>query len=149
MRLHIKEVVLPKIETHYRYSDYHCEDGLKVRLSRFYSVKETDCFHYVVDEWDFNNMKRWNFKSLLELNYDKFINVRKVGKNSIRSYCYEDKNKALNSFKERKKSQLFHAETAISKATLALKGIDGMTVEVIGESVNCGLDEHLSTFIFD
>lgn len=149
MRLHIKEVKLPEKETHYRYSDYHYEDGLMVKLLKFYSVKETECFHYVVDEWDFHNMKRWNFEAILNLGYDKFINVRKVGKKALRSYCYQSKALALNSFEKRKMSQLFHAETAISKATLALKKISVMTPDEIGESTNCGLDDHLQTFRFD
>jgi hypothetical protein len=148
IRLNVKEVNLPEKETHYRYSDYHYEDGLMVKLLKFYSVKETECFHYVVDEWSFHNMKRWNFDALSKCG-DKFINVRKVGKKALRSYCYQSKVLALNSFEKRKISQLFHAQTAISKATLALEKVSTLSPDEVGESINCGLDDHLQTFIFD
>ena len=149
MRMHLSKVKLPDKETHYRYSDYHYEDGLRVKLSKFYSVKETDCFCYVVDEWDYSKMKSWNFDALLKLDFDAFINVRKVGKKAIRSYCHESKDLALNSFIKRKEMQLFHAKTATSKATLALKKLAGIEPVGIGDSINCGLDSHLRSFIFD
>lgn len=149
MRLHIKEIKLPEKETHYRYDDYHYEDGLKVKLQKLYSVKETPCFHYVVDEWYYSYLKRCDLKAMAESKLNHCAPVRKVGKNALRSYCYESKELALNSFMQRKEKQIFHAETAISKATLALKKIAGMSVDEVGESVNCGLDDHLRTFVFD
>lgn len=45
--------------------------------------------------------------------------------------------------------QLFHAETAMSKATISLRKIASMNPDEIGESINCGFDDHLASFIFD
>lgn len=147
MRVKLEKVKLPEKETHYRYRDVHMEDGVHVVLYKYYSVYETNCFHYVVNEYDFNLMKRWNITALIQIG--KEINVRKVGKNAIRSYCHESKVLALDSFEKRKKMQLFHAETAMSKATISLRKIASMNPDEIGESINCGLDEHLASFIFD
>lgn len=56
---------------------------------------------------------------------------------------------ALNAFEKRKKMQLFHAETAMSKAKISLRKICTMNPDEIGDSLNCGLDDHLASFIFD
>ena len=147
MKLHASKVSIPENETHYRYSDYHYEDGLRIKLSKFYSVKETACFHYIVDEWEFSRLKRCDLEGMASL--DQSFTVRRVGKHALRSYCYQSKALALNSFIKRKEKQLFHAETATSKATLALRKVCGISADDIGDSVNCGLDDHLQTFIFD
>tara|TARA_R110002073_G_scaffold133936_4_gene281456 strand:+ start:10494 stop:10940 length:447 start_codon:yes stop_codon:yes gene_type:complete len=148
MKLHASKISLPEKETHYRYDDCHYENGVKVELRRFYSVRETKCFHYVVNEWDFKLMKRWNFKKLSDCKYT-FVTVKRVMKGALRTYCNENKELALHSFEKRKLSQLNHAQTAISKATLSLRKISSMSADEIGESVNCGLDDHLQAFIFD
>lgn len=147
MKLHISKIKIPDSETHYRYDDYHYENGLMVKMSKFYSVKETPCFHYVVDEWEFSRIRRYDIDVLSRLNYH--INVKKVGKSALRSYCYTSKQIALSSFEKRKLKQIFHAETAISKAKLALRKLSGMSAKEVGDSINCGLDDHLQTFIFD
>lgn len=147
MKIKLEKVKIPENETHYRYSDIHMEDGLHVNLHKYYSVYETECFHYVVDEWGFHQIKLWNIPALIKIN--KEIIVKKVMKKALRSYCYESKEKALHSFIMRKKKQLLHAETAQSKATLSLLKVQKMKPDEIGESVNCGLDEHLGSFIFD
>ncbi|TMO16773.1 hypothetical protein CWB59_12720 [Pseudoalteromonas sp. S326] len=148
MRLHISKIKLPEKETHYRYRDHHYENGLIVSLNKFYSVRETESCHYVVGEWEFKLMKRWDFEKLSKCG-DKFITVKRVVKGALRTYCNEDKQLALKSFLARKRSQLLHAETAKSKATLALGKVSGMSAEEVGESLNCGLDEHLESFVFD
>lgn len=147
MKVKLEKVKLPEKETHYRYRDVHMENGLHVMLYKYYSVYETDCFHYVVDEYDFNRMKCWNISALIQIG--KEISVRKVGKNATRSYCHKSKSLALDAFEKRKRMQLFHAETAMSKATISLRKIASMNPDEIGESINCGLNEHLSSFIFD
>lgn len=147
MKIKLEKVKLPENETHYRYIDMHMEDGLYVKLFKYYSVYETECFHYVVDEWVFHQMKRWNITALIKLN--KEVTVKKVMKKALRSHCYESKEKALRSFIMRKTKQLFYAETAQSKATLSLSKVQQMKPDEIGESINCGLDDHLESFIFD
>jgi hypothetical protein len=147
-KLQARKITMPKNETHYRYDDYHYEDGVKVRLSKFYKVYETPCFDFVVDEHTYHRLSCCNLPELAKLNSE--WHTRKVMRNARRSHCYASKDKALNSYIQRKKKQLFHAETAISKATLALLKVEKMKPSQIGDMVNCGLDKHLSTsFVFD
>lgn len=105
MKIKLENVKLPEKETHYRYRDVHMENGVHVVLYKYYSVYETEYFHYVVDEWNFHQMKRWNIPYLAGIG--KEINVRKVGKNAIRSYCHESKVLALDSFEKRKRCSYF------------------------------------------
>lgn len=148
MKLHVSKISLPEKETHYRYSDYHYEDGVRVELRKFYSVRETKCCHYVVSEWNFKLMKRCDLEKLSKCECT-FVTVKRVMKGALRTYCNENKELALHSFEKIKLSQLHHAQTAISKATLSLRKISSMSADEIGESVNCGSDDHLQTFIFD
>ena len=94
MRLHISKIKLPEKETHYRYRDHHYENGLIVSLNKFYSVRETESCHYVVGEWDFKLMQRWDFEKLSKCG-DKFITVKRVVKGALRTYCNEDKQLSL------------------------------------------------------
>lgn len=149
MRLHISKISLPERETHYRYGDFHYEDNIKVKISKFYSVKETPCYHYVIHEHDYHRLKCSNLDYLSKCEFS-YVNVKKVMKGARRTYCSESKSIALDSFVKRKEKQIFHNETAISKAKLALRKVCGMTPEEVGSSIDCGLNDFLrESFRFD
>lgn len=148
MRLHASKIKLPEKETHYRYEDWHYPEGLMIRLHKYYSVFETKCYHFVVDEHTYKRLLMCDLKALSQCK-DSMWNVKKVMKGALRSKCHESKESALYSYKKRKQMQLHHAETAASKATLALRKLNKITPDEMGESINCGLDAHLASFIFD
>lgn len=100
------------LPVHYRYEDYITYEGVEIRLNKFYAVRETPCFYFVIDEWAkvLSNPRQ-----------------RRVSKDSLRRHCYPCKDQALHSYKMRKKSQIRHNELALAKANAALNALNDIT----------------------
>ncbi len=124
---------------HYRYNDHVTEEGLDIRVTKFYPVRETRCFYFVVDEWQ---NKTW-------VNNKR---ERRVSKDSLRRYCYPTRKEALHSYKKRKQSQIWHAEFALAKAEASINKLQSME-KCLGEKefdiVSAGRPEFWNTLNFD
>lgn len=131
--------ILKNLPIHYRYNDCVHEKGLNITISRFYPVRETRCFYFVVNEYD---AKAWvtNPKE------------RRVSKDALRRYCYPTKKEALHSFKMRKKSQIWHAEFALAKASASLITLQDREKQ-LGEKdfddISAGRPDYWDTLNFD
>lgn len=124
---------------HYRYTEYVDQDGLYLRESRFYPVRETPCFYHVVDEWDWKH---------IQTGAKKVGKTRKVSKNGVRRFCYPSKEQALSSYKARKTSQAQHAMDALNRAESALVFLNGIKT-VDDETLNMGKYAFMDAYIFD
>lgn len=86
----------------YRYSDFMGEDGITLRLEEFKVVRSTEKTYFIKrDKWS----KR----------------VKQCRKGALRSFAYDTKEKAFDSYMQRKGKQLWHAEVAAQTAKLAIK----------------------------
>ena len=128
---------------HYRYDDYMLEEGVEVRVRKFYPIRETPCFYMVIDEFE-NHMKN--------VTKGRELRTRRVSKDSLRRYCYPTKKEALHSYKKRKLSQLGHAELAISKASQALKALEANKSILENQDfdkLDCGRPDYWDNLNFD
>lgn len=103
---------MSNLPVHYRYKDAVDHTGLLLVEETFYPIRETECFYFILPEWQFNQYKLGNG------NYEK--RAKRVSKNGVRRKCYPSKEQALESYKIRKNKQLWHAKNAINVATLAI-----------------------------
>ena len=104
------------LPTHYRYNTHESEDGVTIRVSKFYPVRETECFYYVVGQ---NQLLKGETRT-----YSKEPKLRRVGKNCLRGYCFPSKKLALKSFKARQNSRIWHAKYSLSVANQSLLVLD-------------------------
>ena len=104
------------LPTHYRYSNYGSEDGVTVKLSRFYPIRETECFYYVVSE---NTLIQDGSRT-----YSENPKLTKIGKDSLRGYCHITKERALKSFKVRQNHRIWHANYSLAIAEQSLLVLD-------------------------
>ena len=119
---------------HYRYNDSVHEEGLNIKVSRFYPIRETKCFYFVVEEWQ---NKSWITTKI----------EKRVSKDSLRRYCYPTKKEALHSYKMRKNSQIWHAEFAIAKAQAAILKLESTDKEF--DNVSAGRPAYWDCLTFD
>ena len=128
---------------HYRYDDYMYEEGVEVRVKKFYPIRETPCFYMVIDEFE-NHMA--------SVTTGRKLRTKRVSKDGVRRYCYPTKEQALHSYKKRKLSQIGHAELAIAKATQAIKALDEnkSILENQGfDILKCGRPDYWDNLTFD
>lgn len=127
---------------HYRYSDYSFAEGVEVKVSKFYPIRETPCFYIVIDEFE---------KHMKKVSNGREPRTRRVSKDGLRRYCYPTKQEALNSFKARKRSQISHCQLAFATATQALKGL-ATPSETPGEIQDCikvGRPDYFDNLFFE
>lgn len=103
---------------HYRYTDSVDQEGLLLVESKLYPIRETKCFYWILDEWNYRSYMRGN-KIFAKM-------AKRVSKNGVVRRCYPSREEALASYKARKLSQLQHARNAIDIATLAVKSLSGV-----------------------
>ncbi|AUR82294.1 hypothetical protein NVP1022O_82 [Vibrio phage 1.022.O._10N.286.45.A10] len=101
----------PKLPIHYRYYDTVCQTGVVIVEQKFYPIRETPCFYFVLGEFDYKLHVAGN---------DRSHHAKRVGKNSTRSKCYPTKELALNSFFIRKRKQAIHAKRALKQTEIIL-----------------------------
>ena len=107
---------LDVLPVHYRYIDGMYEYvGLEINCVKYYPIRETKCFYFVVDSFEFSALKRHPSRK---------CRVRKIGKNATRSYCKPTKIEALASFKYRKEKQILLCSQSLNQAKLSLAAID-------------------------
>ena len=123
---------------HYRYDDYMLEEGVEIRVRKFYPVRETPCFYMCVDEFE---------KHMMNVTTGRKPRTKRVSKDGLRRYCYPTKEQALHSFKKRKLSQIGHAELAIAKAQQAYSAIQSK--DSIEDNLNCGRPDYWDNLHFD
>ncbi len=121
------------LPVHYRYDSYASSEGVKIKLSRYYPVRETECFYFVIEEWQalINDPKQ-----------------KRVGKNSLRKYCYPTMKDALESFKARQNSRIWHANYSLAMANQSLLVLENTEVGEF-EELKVGLPEFLQDLHWD
>lgn len=132
---------------HYRYKDGVDPKGLLLIEERFYPIRETACFYFILPEWQYNLYKYGNG------NFEK--RAKRVSKDGLRRKCYPSKEQAFESYKIRKQKQLWHAKNAINIAKLATEKLKDIKNPEDLESTqykNCKLIGHadfIEEYIFD
>ena len=89
----------------YRYTDSVLEDGLSLVLREFQVVKITEKTYFI-------KLHEWSSRS------------KQCRKNALRSFAYDTKEKAFDSYIVRKKKQYQLADVAMQTASMALKMAD-------------------------
>lgn len=104
---------------HYRYYATLDEDGVHVQCERFVVIGETECCWYVIRESmqhcagrDWSAASPWLKKQRKR--------VLKYSSASSRRFCYPNKAHALESFKQRQKWRVAHANSSLAIAELSL-----------------------------
>lgn len=124
---------------HYRYDDYAHEQGLVIKVTKFFPIRETKCCYFVISEHSF------------VLNQKHFIwpnpRVRKVLKGALRGYCHPSMEAALYSYKKRKEAQIRHNEFALAKAEQALKSLSGIKEGF--NKLDAGRPDYWDQLVFD
>ena len=135
------------LPVHYRYKDAVTEKGLMLVEYRFYPIRETECFYFILNEWQYKLYKRGVVK------FEK--DVKRVSKSGLRRKCYPSQAEALQSYKARKRSQLHHATDALNRAKLALKSLEEIEHPSLlkqSDLRDCrvlGFDEFINEYIFE
>lgn len=133
---------------HYRYRDAVDHTGLLLIEERFYPIRETKCFYFILPEWKYNIYKRGSMQGYAKT-------ARRVSKKGLRRKCYPSKEQAFESYLIRKKKQIWHANDALNRAKLAIDKLSGIgSPESLEDSQykNCKLIGHASfidDYIFD
>jgi len=127
---------------HYRYSDYSFSDGIEVKVSKFYPIRETTCFYIVIDELE---------RQMQKITKERKPRTRRVSKNGLRRYCYPTKQEAINSYKARKRSQIRHCELALETAKQAIKGLEtpSETPGYIQDCIKVGRPDYFDNLVFE
>ena len=104
------------LPVHYRYDSYPSKEGVTIKVSKFYPVRETSCFYLVVgQEQVITGTTR---------TYSENPKLRRVSKNAFTGYCAPTKERALESFKARQNSRVWHAQYSLAIANQALLVLD-------------------------
>ena len=104
---------------HYRYYATLDEDGVHVQCERFVVVGETECCWYVIRA-DLAHLGGIDWSTASEWRKKLRKRVLKASSASVRRYCYPSKAHALESFKQRQKWRISHANRNLAIAELAL-----------------------------
>ena len=122
----------------YRYSDFIAENGLNLRLEEFPVVRSTELTYFI-------KRNPWS---------NRFKQCRKQ---ALRSFTYDTKEKAFESYIARKKKQYQHADVAMQTASMALKSAyevrDSLTPNTWfgskSSDATMGFPEFHDTILFD
>lgn len=106
---------MSNLPIHYRYKDAVDHTGLLLVEEKFYAIRETECFYFILPEWQYKIYERG------VINYAK--KAKRVSKNGIRRKCYPSKEQALESYLIRKERQIQHANDALNRAKLAVENL--------------------------
>jgi len=118
------------LPVHYRYDSQASRYGVSIVLSRMYPTRQTECFYFLIHPAQQSLHK---------------AKERRVGKFSVRKYCYPTKEQALLSFKLRQEKRVEHAERSMAIAKRALRFLDDNDVGTL-DSINIGMPEPLENF---
>lgn len=138
-----------ELPIHYRYTDAIGEDGFYLVEHKFYPIRETECFYFVLPEWKYNVYKNGCMPSYAKT-------AKRVSKNGLRRKCYPTKKLAMESYLARKRKQVWHAQDALNKARYALSQLsedskfsDFEVDKYCGSSALVGRPDFIDEYIFD
>lgn len=120
----------------FRYVDSIGPEGVTIVCCRWVVIRESDCFYWIVRE----GSEGWAL-SRQEAAGKVYSNAKRVSKDSWRRFAYPEKEKALSSYKARKRHQLRHAELALERAKTALADIKEL--EVINDERLCAGGDYI------
>lgn len=142
-----EETIMIDMPIHYRYKDSVDHSGLLLVEEKFYPIRETNCFYFILNEWQYEMHKRG------VAGFEK--RAKRVSKNGLRRKCYPTKEAAFDSYLIRKKKQIWHATDALNRAKLAIEKLSTIeSLDNLEESQyrNCKLIGHapfIDEYIFD
>lgn len=108
---------MAKFPVHYRYEDGVMQEGVVLIEKKFYPIRETTHFYFVLEEWEWKIYKNGVINS-----YEK--KAKRVSKNGRVRKCYPSKELAMQSYIARKKAQAMHAQDALDRAKYALQHLN-------------------------
>ncbi len=110
---------MENLPVHYRYTDSVDAEGLILVEHKFYPIRETECFYFILPKWEHN----------LYINgqISRADRAKRVSKSGRVRKCYPTKEEAFESYKIRKNKQLWHAQNALNIATLASLMLEDVT----------------------
>jgi len=126
------------LPTHYRYDDYAHKDGVEIKVTKFFPIRETKCCYFVICERDYISEKDFIYPN---------PRIRRVMKGALRGYCHPTIDSALYSYKKRKESQIGHNEFALAKAKAALNRLAGVKSGL--DSFDAGRPDYWDQLNFD
>lgn len=80
------------------------EQGLEIRTSEYYSIRETPCYHFCLDEFNFSR-----YKSLTSVGIANVYPTKRIAKNNSR-FAFETKEEAYKHLVYLKRKQLSHLD---------------------------------------
>jgi len=113
---------------HYRYVDSIGPDGLTVTMQTWVAYAETEKCWYLLKQNDFDDLQR---KWLSERSVK--IRRKRVLKHQYHSgvcFAYASKERALNSYKNRKEWQIRHATLSLERAKAAIGYFGDTSVDI-------------------
>ena len=129
--------------THYRLRDVHEQEGIVVRLDKYYPVKRTPKGYWLRGAY----APCWlDFKELRKRKYLRFI-----VDTSIKKYCYPTIEDAVKSFIRRKEVQQSKLALQLEQADCCVKNVDKLndvTVEAFQQGLLLGETPRHYEFIF-
>ena len=130
--------------THYRLRDVHEQEGIVVRLDKYYPVKRTPKGYWLRGAY----APCWlDFKELRKRKYLRFI-----VDTSIKKYCYPDLQDAIKSFIHRKEVQQSKLALQLEQAGCCVNNVDKLkdvTVESFQQGLLLGETPSHYRFCFD
>ena len=137
-----------ELPIHYRYRDAVDHTGLLLVEERFYPIRETEFFYFILPELQYKIYSTGNMQSYAKT-------AKRVSKDGLRRKCYPSKEQAFKSYLIRKRKQMWHAKDALNRANLAiekLSSIDNPDNLERSQYKNCKLIGHapfIDEYIFD
>lgn len=131
--------------TFYRIYDVMYEDGVRVRVETFRSIKETPCGHWVASQYAPAGWLKPD--ELIKRKFAKW-----VSNTSVRRHCYPTIEQALHSFKKRKVSQQSRLHSQLEQVDLVLAQIDqwkDAKLDELSAGINLGQTETMKGMIWD
>lgn len=114
---------------HFRYVDHIGPEGVTIVCRKYVVIRESEHCYWIVPE----GSEGWA-RARQTATGKTFKDAKRVSKDWWRRFAYPDKERALSSYKARKRHQLGHAELALERAKAVLADLEEI------ESIN---DEHL------
>lgn len=130
--------------THYRLRDVHEQEGIVVRLDKYYPVKRTPKGYWLRGEYDPNWL---DFSELRKRKYLRF-----VIDTSSKKYCYPELEDAIRSFIRRKEVQQSKLQYQLEQVNCCIENVDklkGISVESFQQGLLFGKTPSHYQFCFD
>lgn len=127
---------------HYRYVDTIGPEGVTIECRRYVVLRESEHCYWIAREQNAGWARCWAMEGR------KSPHIKRVLKESAgRRYAYQDKAKALHSYRARKRHQVHHAQLVLERAKAALEDLVG--VDSIPDEHLCSGGNYIKELTWD